>query len=1823
MDREVKIKKSVILLIVLLLNTFVGPIVAIAETSSAQPIEKLTIRKLEISPATDGEQYAEVQVGAAVDNPTDQEKTFVLSLSDPVELINDAQKEFSTLLSEDKKQVTIHAQPKTTVEGNIRLRVNKGENERSFKVHSANQEQEVTIPPLTSAQSTSSSKEPVKESSESTTVTSASTSEQTTTTSTTTQESSKEKEKSVASKKAATLAEREPVDIKTLFKGNEKFLSDVKIEVFNGNVPIDYEHETVPSDATIKLSYNWEIPQRLIDDKLIKGGDYYETKLPDNLKVRAQSGELKNSSGVVYGNYTISADGKVRWTFNQKVEQENDISGTLFYAEQLKEENNAGETTIKVPLDEGTKEIKVTVRPNGGNSISKLGTKGSDNRSIRWDVSINTNLNVLKNATVTDPLPEGLNLADLKIYPQEINLKGEVVSVGTTPLVEGIDYTREGNVVTFIGNYAETAKSFKLVYQTTVDENKIPYEGGELSFKNTATITNGTDVKSADAQVKLQFGKLISKSNGVRDTTENGQVYKWKIAYNQGFKKLPAGSYVKDTLVGDYAEFVKGSVVVKTVSGTTLVEGTDYSLVFDGKSMTVTFLKEVSTAITIDYKTKLTVIVDDNFDGSTLKNEVITDGGYKGSGSGTIEKNGVVKDASVDYQNRKINWTITVNRFNYDMLNWKLEDTMSDGLVFNKESFKIFEQGSKTPLQLGVDYEFVGEPTDKKFNVQFIGALADPGTNKTYVISYATDFAREQEKFTNTAVSKWKDADGKDHQNTGKKDQTVTKNYVVDASKGGEYNAQTKRIKWTTIVNYNQQTLKNATISDPILGDQTYVPNSAKLYEVTINPDGSVKLGTEVANAAAESAKTVSANLPDGSTKAYALVFETSLEGSLITDKPYLNKATFQNDGKSKPVEASVKASNGGSYAVKSGEQDSGNMNYVNWSVVINPSQSTLDDVVITDEPSVNQVIDQASIKIFETVIDAAGNISKNTNKTLEQGKDYSVDVQTDNETGKQVATIKLLKTIHTAYMLEYRSLINSSLLTDEVTNKISIKGMNEKTIQQETTTKQKVIVSGGSAQGSTASVTLVKIDKNKGDKTPLAGAKLELWTRDEKGNKAQLVRSGTTDEKGELKFGNLRANYDYLLIETQAPDGFTVSQELRDGKVVRFNPDTETAQFAEMFVENDLPRISFKKVDGETKKGLSGAVFAIKNAKGDYYNGVTAANKVQWVSSEDKISEEVAKSLTSDATGMVTVTGLNEGTYSIKEISAPPGYDRVTQEQSFELISDQGVIKLTQPIQDIANEKTQYVNVPIKKIWDDANNQDGKRPEKIAFTLVANGKPTKKTLTVTASANWSGAFENLEKYDEAKKEILYSVKESDVPDYELTSISPDGKGGFEVTNSHKAEVISVQGKKVWDDADNQDGKRPEKITVNLFADGKLEQSKDVSEKTNWAYEFINLPKFKDGKEINYSVKESSVTDYTTTITDFTITNKYVPGKTSVSATKHWDDADNQDGLRPEKIHLQLYGDGLKVGKEVALSQENDWSTTWNDLPVKSKGKEIQYTVGEVGTINGYKGTVEEIAKGTFALTNSHTPETTQVAGTKTWKDKNNQDGLRPASIHIRLLADGKEVAEKEVRAETGWTYQFTDLPKYQDGKKISYAIQEDRVSHYSTTVNGFDLINSYTPKRTSINVLKVWDDFGDQEGLRPERIRVQLFADGKQTDKELVLTKATNWQGDFSDLPLSSQGKAIHYTIKEVSIKGYKATITGNQDQGYVLTNTHVPPAPSSPKNHGGGGHSFKGDNSATNYKTSLPRTGEKGSRTLLILGLVLVVAAGIFRYRIRAKKS
>ncbi len=65
-------------------------------------------------------------------------------------------------------------------------------------------------------------------------------------------------------------------------------------------------------------------------------------------------------------------------------------------------------------------------------------------------------------------------------------------------------------------------------------------------------------------------------------------------------------------------------------------------------------------------------------------------------------------------------------------------------------------------------------------------------------------------------------------------------------------------------------------------------------------------------------------------------------------------------------------------------------------------------------------------------------------------------------------------------------------------------------------------------------------------------------------------------------------------------------------------------------------------------------------------------------------------------------------------------------------------------------------------------------------------------------------------------------------------------------------------------------------------------------------------------------------------------------------------------------------------------------------------------------------------------ITNTHIPETTEATITKVWDDANNQDGIRPTSITMQLLADGEEVEGKTVTLTNDkLTDTITGLPKY------------------------------------------------------------------------------------------------------------------------------------------------------------------------------------------------
>ena len=487
-------------------------------------------------------------------------------------------------------------------------------------------------------------------------------------------------------------------------------------------------------------------------------------------------------------------------------------------------------------------------------------------------------------------------------------------------------------------------------------------------------------------------------------------------------------------------------------------------------------------------------------------------------------------------------------------------------------------------------------------------------------------------------------------------------------------------------------------------------------------------------------------------------------------------------------------------------------------------------------------------------------------------------------------------------------------------------------------------------------------------------------------------------------------------------------------------------------------------------------------------------------------------------------------------------------------------------PIKKTAELSVSKTDFTFTKVWDDGDNQDGKRPDPTLFAanlqLKANGvimTGYEPAVTDNGDGTWKVTYQNLPGLARGS----YTVTEGEVDSY--TGNTGPVENGGSLTNVHTPETITVSGTKTWEDQNNQDGNRPESITVNLLADGTPVDRRTVQAGSDgtWTYQFTGLPKYQKGQAINYTVTEDAVDGYSTEISGYDITNRYTPGKTSVTVTKDWEDQNDQDGKRPDGVQVQLYADGKKSGDPVTLNEADNWTYTWTGLDEKSAGSAIRYTVQEVKVPDGYTASVSGSAGQGFVITNTHQPETIEVSGTKTWDDGNNQDGNRPESITVNLLADGvqKESAAVQADADGNWTYRFDNLPKYENGREIVYTVTEDAVSGYSTEISGYDITNRYTPGKTSVTVTKDWEDQNDQDGKRPDGVKVQLYADGTASGDPVTLNASGKWTYTWEGLAEMSAGKPIQYTVQEVTVPdGYSSSVSGNVRDGFTIINIHTP---------------------------------------------------------------
>lgn len=626
--------------------------------------------------------------------------------------------------------------------------------------------------------------------------------------------------------------------------------------------------------------------------------------------------------------------------------------------------------------------------------------------------------------------------------------------------------------------------------------------------------------------------------------------------------------------------------------------------------------------------------------------------------------------------------------------------------------------------------------------------------------------------------------------------------------------------------------------------------------------------------------------------------------------------------------------------------------------------------------------------------------------------------------------------------------------------------------------------------------------------------------------------------------------------------------------------------------------RIILYKVDELTLDRLKGAKFKITPPAG-------ATAKEEIVTTNDN---GIAES------SIYSESDIKKGNFTVTEIEAPEGYE--LNPTPFEMtVGQDGAIKTVTnkrskaKVKIKANKKLTGRELKAEEFEFTLTDQDGKVKEtvkndkdgNIAFSELEFDKAGTYTFKIAEKAGSDTSI----KFDTKTVTATVTVVDKGKGALEAT-VSYDDEKAFE--NTYTPAKTEVPVKKVWKDENNQDGKRPTKITINLLADGEKVASKEIQAAADgtWTATFEKLAKYKAGKEIKYTVTEEAVAEYEATITDFTITNKYAPKEIDYKVTKVWNDANNQDGKRPESVTVQLYkkvgnADPVAVeGKKLTLTakektDDNTWVASFTNLPQYEAGKEITYSIKEVDVPAGYESSVTG-----QVVTNNYTPKTVVLSGTKVWKDNNNQDGKRTTSVKVQILNGEKVVQEIEVSEKTGWKFESKKLPKYENGKEIKYTVKETAMTEYKATITTdkdgkYTITNEHTPEKTAVKGHKIWKDEDNKEGIRPASITVKLLADGKETGQTATVSETSGWTYEFTGLDRYQEGKEIAYTVEEVNVPdGYTASV-----EGYNITNTHTPEKPTPGKPNEPGKPKKGGE---------LPNTGSESNQAALVAGIALL---------------
>lgn len=1400
---------------------------------------------------------------------------------------------------------------------------------------------------------------------------------------------------------------------------------------------------TVDYGDGINMQLHWNVPNNIT----VKSGDTFVYDLPENLTFQSgQQYDIINGSGDVVGHYVINGNRMVA-TYTRGEDAGSNVTAYVTVKGTINSDktggNNGGDKTFSYP---GYGDVTLKVNPKHEVNASKSAAISTSDPS-KWEFvirvnSVGTNQNVQLNDTMGELMkfnPDSIRIctdadcrqlydgawshapaADNAGFNATINSMedGETlyvryaVTADRATLVAACKQARDCSQVPGLKNSVEyhsddntdhkkTENAIWVTYkdwsvtnggtQTTIDKSGLNGKKDVPGIQWTINITKGTDTDISGASIKDALGNGLEEPSGDVILTCR-KANDWKTQCPTG----APGAFESDPHNNQW------SIKVPWLD---LVEGT-YTLPSGFDSFAITYTTEVTNAPNADSGEHRTYTNDVKVTPKDHPSKGAT--GTADVGKDVVKL--VKKCTSPGSESKNLTWVTSLTALTA-MNNVGLKDTLDqkgDGssagfqqsLVQN--SIAVYADEAMTELIDASVYSITA--TDHGFTITFKHLDA----NQTVYVAYQSTVKDgvTAETVYNTAESKHKTATAS-HTHQGDNLKKMAVNQWYDEYGYGQAANAAGVLRWLLTVHDLPEKAQSVTISDTLPENTMFVPGSVRAVSPNAktttlsgvsakdNGNGTVTFTISPGTAAFKQATTA---------EGLQIVYDTRVDALKAQEgyHEYTNKAHISVDGNDQTDQSYKLGMNTPKLVSKQGTYNESTAPNVNYTVKINPGAQTLNNgkaLTLTDTLGSALDLRMDSILIADS---ASGKQINGATWSYEPNSKKLVffipDKQAVTITYKATVQLKAGETIEGA--MGYNKILLEGVDTSKGSGEYTVTGTVKTaqagmTFDSNTLQIYKYIDGDTGRPGANAmfEVQAVNVDLAQcGAADPTTGKKTCFGTVGK-----SVISNLTTGTTGYSSQVQLNADRIYKVTELVAPGE----------KADTTNSAYEKAKpLYVVFPGNDARSADSKTYNGKYDN------LVISDDKGDsgsltvaVANNATLGNYLWYVNNNHKKKTKVSIAKLDAADIKVPVAGASLKLSKWGSSEAPEVWSNWNAS-----------------VRDVNKDST-----GTALIW--TTGDTGKQTFELLpgrywleETAAPDGYQIMSPITITVGADG-----------------VVTVNGHNVTD-------KDGTGQVQALDAPKTTNLTV--KKVWDDNDDQDGKR-RTVTFDLYR--KLageanytkmdDQSRDINvDAGDSAAYWFDLPVVVEGKQAEYTAMEATtINGYTEQCTDpafaadgsgmvMTCTNTHKPETTSLGVNKKWNDADNQDRSRPPSITVHLVKNGVKTNQSATLNAANNWSNAkaFTNLPVYENGMKITYGVQE-DVPSGYTVTTDGVDKNhNITLTNTHHPNNKEV-----WFSKQSLGGQELAGATMRLTGTLKDTT-KTFNAKT-W---------HSDGSQRSFALE-------------------------------------------------------------------------------------------------------------------------------------------------------------------------------------